>query len=132
MSNEKKEIAIGRRKTANARVRLKAGSGIITVNGKNAAEYFSGRETLLYKIKQAFMITSTEGKYDVFANIQGGGVSAQAEALRHGISRALLTEDSENRLSLKKNGLLTRDSRAVERKKYGKRGARRSFQFSKR
>lgn len=125
-------ILTGKRKTAVARVRIKPGTGIVKANGQDAKIYFAGRTSLLQSIEFPFVVTNTEGKYDVEANLSGGGVSAQADALRHGISKALLEEDADNRGALKKNGFLTRDPRVVERKKYGKRGARRSFQFSKR
>lgn len=126
------KIFTGKRKSAVARVRLVNGSGIIKVNGREADEYFSGRKSLVNTIEMPFVVTSTNAKYNVEANLCGGGPSAQAEALRHGIAKALLEEDEKNRTPLKKNGFITRDPREVERKKYGKRGARKSFQFSKR
>jgi small subunit ribosomal protein S9 len=121
----------GRRKTAAARVFLKPGSGKITVNGLDADAYF-GRPVLSMVIRQPFDITETGGKYDVKATIAGGGKSGQAGALRHGVARALCDISVEHRPALKKAGLLTRDPRMVERKKYGQRGARARFQFSKR
>ena len=121
----------GRRKTSVARVRLTPGTGEITVNGRAFADYF-GREVLKGYVEQPFKVTETVGHFDVFANIKGGGLSGQAGAVRHGISRALVNYEPELRSILKKAGFLTRDPRAVERKKYGKAKARRSFQFSKR
>ncbi|MCK5226843.1 MAG: 30S ribosomal protein S9 [Desulfobulbaceae bacterium] len=128
---EQRLYATGKRKTAIARVWLKPGEGTIQVNKKSMDEYFGG---LLGKqaVEKPFQLTDTIGKFDVYATVKGGGKSAQSEALRHGISKALLEVDSEYRLTLKKAGLLTRDPRVKERKKYGKKGARASFQFSKR
>ncbi len=121
----------GRRKTAVARVRLKPGDGQIVVNRRSVEDYF-GRAALRMVIAQPLKLTGVEGKYDVFANVRGGGSSGQAEAIRHGITRALLEVDGGLRPSLRKAGLLTRDPRVKERKKYGQRGARARFQFSKR
>ncbi|MBE6655490.1 MAG: 30S ribosomal protein S9 [Ruminococcaceae bacterium] len=121
----------GRRKKSVARVRLYPGTGAITVNGKNVDEYF-GLETLKLIIAQPFGVSETEGKFDVVANVSGGGLSGQAGAIRHGIARALVVADAENRPALKKAGFLTRDPRMKERKKYGLKGARRAPQFSKR
>ena len=121
----------GRRKKSVARVRLYPGTGMITVNGKSADEYF-GLETLKLIIAQPFGVSETEGKFDVVANVAGGGLSGQAGAIRHGIARALVAADAENRPALKKAGFLTRDPRMKERKKYGLKGARRAPQFSKR
>ncbi|WP_243368519.1 30S ribosomal protein S9 [Fundidesulfovibrio soli] len=121
----------GRRKTAVARTRLVPGNGQITVNGRAIDEYFP-RSVLQGIIRQPFALTKTLGKFDVNATLDGGGMSGQAEALRHGISRALLQVDAELRPVLKKAGLLTRDARSKERKKYGQRGARARFQYSKR
>jgi small subunit ribosomal protein S9 len=121
----------GRRKTAVARVRLKPGTGKIMVNGKEADAYFT-RETLSIMIRMPLQVTDQMGKLDITAKCEGGGPAAQAGALRHGIARALISLDAENRPSLAKAGLLTRDPREVERKKYGQSGARRRFQFSKR
>lgn len=123
--------ATGRRKTAVARVRIKDGSGKITVNGRALDDYF-GHETLITVVQQPLQVTGTAGKYDIVVNATGGGISGQAGAIRHGIARVLEQVDSNNRMALKQNGFLTRDSRMVERKKYGRRGARRRFQFSKR
>jgi small subunit ribosomal protein S9 len=121
----------GRRKTAVARVRLKPGDGRIVVNRRSLEDYF-GRAALRMVIAQPLKLTGVEGKFDVIANVRGGGSSGQAEAIRHGISRALLGVDEGLRPSLRKAGLLTRDPRVKERKKYGQRGARARFQFSKR
>ena len=121
----------GRRKKSVARVRLYPGTGAITVNGKNVDEYF-GLETLKLIIAQPFGVSETEGKFDVVANVAGGGLSGQAGAIRHGIARALVVADAENRPALKKAGFLTRDPRMKERKKYGLKAARRAPQFSKR
>ncbi|HXI09964.1 MAG TPA: 30S ribosomal protein S9 [Thermodesulfobacteriota bacterium] len=123
--------AVGRRKTSVARVRLVPGAGDITVNRKAMAEYFS-RETLRGIVRQPFELTNTVGKFNVEANVDGGGESGQAGAVRHGIARSLITFDSALRGVLKKAGLLTRDPRMKERKKYGQKGARKRFQFSKR
>lgn len=125
------QYGTGRRKAAVARVRLKPGEGRIVVNRRPVEEYF-GRATLRMVISQPLKLTGVEGKYDVIANVRGGGSSGQAEAIRHGISRALLGVDEGLRPSLRKAGLLTRDPRVKERKKYGQRGARARFQFSKR
>ncbi len=123
--------AVGRRKTSVARVRMTAGAGEITVNDKSMNDYFS-RETLKSIVKQPFELTSTMGKFNVTANVNGGGETGQAGAVRHGISRALCIFDATMRGVLKKAGLLTRDPRMKERKKYGQKGARKRFQFSKR
>ena len=121
----------GRRKTSVARVRVMAGTGSITVNGKSAEEYF-GLDTLMLIINQPFAVTGTEGKFDIVCTVKGGGLSGQAGAIRHGASRALLQADDNFRAPLKKAGLLTRDPRMKERKKYGLKAARRASQFSKR
>ena len=123
--------ATGNRKDAVARVWLKPGSGRIVVNEKDYTEYF-GRPVLLMIIQQPIMMTNRSGQFDVQATVSGGGLSGQAGALRHGISKALTLYEPELRPALKRNGFLTRDARVVERKKYGRRKARRSFQFSKR
>ena len=122
---------IGRRKTSVARVFLKEGSGDITVNKKNFKDYFD-TPTLHYKLEQAFELTETKGQYDVVVNVEGGGVTGQAEAIRLGISRALCEINPEYRTQLKPEGLMTRDPRMVERKKFGQKKARKKFQFSKR
>lgn len=125
--------ATGKRKTAIARVWLKAGEGKIEVNREfTIDEYFGGGDDFIKMIEKPLVLTDTTGKFDVMCTVKGGGKHAQAEALRHGISRALLGVDPENRLSLKKAGMLTRDPRMKERKKYGQKGARARFQFSKR
>ena len=121
----------GRRKKSVARVRLYPGTGAITINGRDVDQYF-GLETLKLIINQPFGVTETLGKYDVVANVVGGGISGQAGAIRHGIARALLTADEAARGALKAAGLLTRDPRMKERKKYGLKAARRAPQFSKR
>ena len=121
----------GRRKSSTARVRLVPDSGVITVNKKDVDEYF-GLDTLRLIIDQPFNVTGTMGKFDVIATVEGGGISGQAGAVRHGISRALLQAGDEYRAPLKKAGLLTRDPRMKERKKYGLKAARRASQFSKR
>ena len=121
----------GKRKDAVARVWIKKGSGQITVNKKPVEKYFA-RPTLQMIIQQAFSTTSAENQFDVMATVKGGGLSGQAGAVRHGLSKALTLFDEEFRGALKAAGFLTRDSRVVERKKYGKPKARRSFQFSKR
>ncbi len=121
----------GRRKSSVARVRLIPGSGNITVNGRDVHDYF-GLDTLKLVINQPFGVTETVGKFDVIATVAGGGISGQAGAIRHGIARALLQANAEYRSSLKKAGLLTRDPRMKERKKYGLKAARRASQFSKR
>jgi len=121
----------GRRKTSVARVRLVPGTGIMTINGRPAAAYF-GREALVNIAETPFRTTETVGRFDVIAKLHGGGISGQAGALRHGISRALLEASEEYRGVLKKDGLLRRDPRMVERKKYGLKKARKRPQFSKR
>ena len=123
--------AVGKRKTAIARVWVKPGSGVITVNNKDLDEYIS-RESGVEVVKQPLEITETVGKYDIRVNVKGGGVLGQAGAIRHGISRALVTINPEFRTPLKKAELLTRDPRMKERKKYGQPGARARFQYSKR
>ena len=123
--------ATGKRKTAVARVRMQPGTGVITVNGRTLEDYFR-REASRMTIQQAFDAVNGVGRYDVHANICGGGLTGQADALRHGIARALERFDPGNRPALKKKGLLTRDARKKERKKYGQKGARARFQFSKR
>src|SRR5687768_8669525 len=123
--------ATGRRKDAVARVWLKPGSGKITVNGRDQEVYFA-RPTLRLIINQVFDVTERRGQYDVIATVKGGGLSGQAGAVRHGISTALTRYEPELRTTVKREGFLTRDPRVVERKKYGKAKARRSFQFSKR
>ena len=128
---EAEPVATGRRKRAVARVRLKPGTGKITVNDKDAAGYFN-REALMLIVQQPFEVVGEVGKWDVFARLNGGGPAGQAGALRHGIARGLLKAKPEARLALRKAGLLTRDPRQVERQKPGQPGARKKFQFSKR
>jgi len=122
---------IGRRKTAVARVYVSQGSGNITVNKKDLNDYFT-TDTLKYKVMQPLAMTNNEGAYDVKVNVYGGGITGQAEAIRLAISRAMCEVDAENRTTLKPEGLLTRDPRMVERKKFGQKKARKKFQFSKR
>ena len=121
----------GRRKKSVARVRIYPGSGEITINGRSIDEYF-GLETLKLIVNQPFGVTGTTGKFDIVANVTGGGISGHAGAIRHGVARALLNADAENRPALKAAGFLTRDPRMKERKKYGLKAARRAPQFSKR
>lgn len=121
----------GRRKKSVARVRLIPGSGAITINKRDIDNYF-GLDTLKVIVRQPFAVTGTEGKFDVICTVVGGGVTGQAGAIRHGIARALLQANEEYRAPLKKAGLLTRDPRMKERKKYGLKAARRASQFSKR
>jgi small subunit ribosomal protein S9 len=123
--------AIGRRKAAVARVYLSDGKGKITVNGRDYKEYF-GAETLQYVVTQPLHLLNSADKYDINVNLDGGGVKGQAEALRLGITRALVIIDAENKTKLKANGFVTRDPREVERKKPGQPKARKRFQFSKR
>jgi small subunit ribosomal protein S9 len=122
---------IGRRKTAVARVYVSKGKGKITVNQRDFNEYFP-TATLQYKVKQPFSMTSNEDNFDVNVNVYGGGITGQAEAIRLALSRAMCEVDTENRAILKPEGLLTRDPRMVERKKFGQKKARKKFQFSKR
>ena len=121
----------GRRKSSTARVRLVPGTGRVVVNNRDAEDFFP-YETLRMILKQPLAVTENEGNYDVHVNVHGGGFTGQAGAIRHGIARALLKADPEYRTSLKRAGLLTRDARMKERKKYGLKGARRAPQFSKR
>lgn len=123
--------ATGRRKHSVARIRLVPGAGKFSVNKKDLLAYFK-RETLKMIIEQPLQLTETIGKYDVYANVDGGGLTGQAGAVRMGIARALLKVDADFRKKLKVAGFLTRDSRMKERKKYGQKGARKRFQFSKR
>ncbi len=121
----------GRRKTSVARVRLLPGEGQVEINHRTMDDYF-GLETLKLIVKQPLLLTEQIGRYDVIANVRGGGISGQAGAIRHGIARALLKVDPDLRPVLKREGLLTRDARMKERKKYGLKAARRAPQFSKR
>ena len=122
---------IGRRKTAVARIYLKEGSGNITVNKKELNDYFT-TATLQYKVNQPLALTSNEENFEINVNVYGGGITGQAEAIRLAISRAMCELDEENKSILKPEGLLTRDPRMVERKKFGQKKARKKFQFSKR
>ena len=128
---EERIYATGKRKSSIARVWLKAGGGEFNINKRSLDDYFQ-RETLKMITRQPFELTDTQGKYDVFVNVRGGGTSGQAGAIRHGVSKALLEINSDFRPILKKAGFITRDSRVKERKKYGRKGARARFQFSKR
>jgi len=125
-------LGTGRRKTSVARVRLVPGEAGVTINGKDMRDYFGGRELLAKIVEQPLELTETLNKYGVRVNVNGGGNTGQAGAIRHGVSRALIVADESLRGALKEAGFLTRDSRMVERKKYGKKKARRSPQFSKR
>ncbi len=125
------QISVGRRKESVARVRLAPGTGNITINGRSLDAYF-GRETSKMILVEPLKIVDQMGKLDVFVNAKGGGLSGQAGAIRHGITRALMKLNPDYRAILKKAGFVTRDARAVERKKYGQPGARKRFQFSKR
>lgn len=127
-----KYYATGRRKVASAKVWISPGTGVITINGRASEAYFC-REVLQMLIMQPFEETATKGQYDVVASVEGGGLSGQAGAVRHGISRALLNiDEGALRTTLKRGGFLTRDARMVERKKYGQSGARKRYQYSKR
>lgn len=128
---EQKYYATGKRKTSVARVWMKPGNGVITVN-KKPLDVFFGRETSKMVVRQPLELTDNLGKFDIFVNVVGGGISGQAGAIKHGITKALLEVDPDLRATLKKAGFITRDSRIKERKKYGRAAARRSFQFSKR
>lgn len=128
---QRRSYATGKRKEAIARVWIKPGVGRVLINGRDQADYFA-RDVLRMMISEPFVLTSREGQYDVFCTIIGGGLSGQAGALRHGISKALVEYEPDLHSILKQAGFLTRDSRIVERKKYGHRKARRRFQFSKR
>jgi small subunit ribosomal protein S9 len=129
--NSGEVVAVGRRKESTARVRIKPGVGKISINGREMREYL-GRDVLVMMAKQPFDVTETMSKFDVRIRCNGGGKTGQAGAIRLGIARALIEHDSTMRDVLKKAGLLTRDAREVERKKYGQPGARKHFQFSKR
>ena len=131
LDDQGRAYATGRRKNAIARVWIKPGIGRITVNGRDIETYFA-RPVLRMIVNQPFEVAAREGQYDVICTVVGGGLSGQAGAVRHGLSRALTHYEPDLRSPLKKNGFLTRDSRVVERKKYGRAKARRSFQFSKR
>ncbi|MCX5840491.1 MAG: 30S ribosomal protein S9 [Deltaproteobacteria bacterium] len=128
---EKRFYATGKRKCAIARIYMKEGSGVLTVNKRNFDDYFT-RDSLKMIIQQPIELVGKKGKFDFFINVNGGGMAGQAGAVKHGISRALVEYDLALRSALKKAGFLTRDSRIKERKKYGQPGARKRFQFSKR
>jgi len=130
-ASEKGFYATGRRKESTARVWIREGNGTVTVNGRPMDDYF-GRETSKMILSQPLVVLEQQGKIDIEVNVVGGGLSGQAGAIRHGLSRALCVYKPEFRPALKKAGFLTRDARVVERKKYGQPGARRRFQFSKR
>ena len=132
MAEKIQSLGTGRRKTSVARVRLVPGEAGVTINGKDMRDYFGGRELLAKIVEQPLELTETLNKYGVKVNVNGGGNTGQAGAIRHGVSRALIVADESLRGALKEAGFLTRDSRMVERKKYGKKKARRSPQFSKR
>jgi small subunit ribosomal protein S9 len=129
--SETRYYATGKRKTAIARTWIKPGTGRVTVNGRDIDEYFT-RETSKMILRQPLQLTGTLGQLDVIVNVRGGGASGQAGAVKHGIARALIEFDPAHRAVLKRAGFLTRDARKKERKKYGQRGARARFQFSKR
>jgi len=131
MKQENTFYATGRRKSAIARTWIKPGSGKVTINNRPAEEYFP-IETVRAGMLQPFKLTNTSGSYDVTATVLGGGISGQADAVRHGITRALVIVNPDYRLTLKKAGFIKRDPRVKERKKYGQKGARARFQFSKR
>jgi small subunit ribosomal protein S9 len=130
-ATDSRMYATGKRKTAIARVWLKAGSGAVVVNGRPVDDYFE-RETSRMVLRQALELIEAQDQFDVWATCSGGGKSAQAEAVRHGIARALIALDPEKRPAVKRAGFLTRDARKKERKKYGQPGARKRFQYSKR
>ena len=132
MAEKIQYLGTGRRKTSVARVRLVPGEAGVTINGKDMRDYFGGRELLAKIVEQPLELTETLNKYGVKVNVNGGGNTGQAGAIRHGVSRALIVADESLRGALKEAGFLTRDSRMIERKKYGKKKARRSPQFSKR
>jgi small subunit ribosomal protein S9 len=129
---EQKHFATGKRKTAIARVRLEPGEGKFLVNDRQLEEYFAGMSAQIASIKQPLEMTDTAGKYDIYAKVMGGGMTGQADAVRHGIAKTLLTIDPAVRTILKRALMLTRDARKKERKKYGQKGARKRFQYSKR
>jgi small subunit ribosomal protein S9 len=131
MAQPQRFYGTGRRKESTARVWIKAGDGTVTINKRPMDNYF-GRETLKMVLQQPLDVTEQRGKIDINVNVKGGGLSGQAGAIRHGITRALMEMNPELRSTLKKAGFVTRDPRAVERKKYGRPGARKRFQFSKR
>ena len=132
MDNKSYYWGTGRRKTAVARVRIRPGKGEVTINNRTSADYIGNRKTLNAMLTAPLSAVDQDGKYDIFVNVRGGGISSQAGAIRHGLSRALLEVNDEYRSALKALGFLTRDSRVKERKKPGQKRARKRFQFSKR
>jgi small subunit ribosomal protein S9 len=130
-ATDNRTYATGKRKTASARVWIKPGTGVISVNKRKFEDYFV-RETSQMIARQPLELLEAADQFDIMVNVRGGGTAAQAEAVRHGIARALVAADGERRPTLKRAGFLTRDSRKVERKKYGQPGARKRFQYSKR
>ena len=132
MAEKRYYYALGRRKSATARVRLQDGKGAITVNGKPAAEYFADSKYLLGKLEAAFVVLDQENKYDISAVVAGGGHDGQAEAIRLGVAKALVVIDENLKSTLKRADLISRDSREKERKKFGLKGARKQRQFTKR
>ena len=131
MAEETVYYATGKRKTSAARIFLKKGTGQLKINGKSVEDYVNTAASRI-SVHQAFAVTDTKGKFDVYITVKGGGTTGQVEAIRHGLARALVSVDEGHRPSLKKAGYLTRDSRMVERKKYGLKKSRKSSQFSKR
>ncbi len=131
IDSEKSVYSTGRRKEAVARVWMQPGNGKVEINHRTLVDYF-GRETSRMVFRQALELTETSGQFDIWVSVRGGGLSGQADAIRHGISRCLCKVNPEHRAALKKAGYMTRDARAKERKKYGQRGARARFQYSKR
>jgi small subunit ribosomal protein S9 len=129
---EQKHFATGKRKTAIARVRMEPGEGKFVVNDRQLEDYFAGMSAQIASIKQPLEMTDTAGKYDIYAKVMGGGMTGQADAVRHGIAKTLLAIDPATRAVLKRALMLTRDARKKERKKYGQKGARKRFQYSKR
>ncbi len=129
---EQKYFATGKRKTSIARVWMQPGDGKITINDRSVGEYFGGLDSQIGAMKQPLELTDSLDKYDIYANVHGGGLTGQADAIRNGIAKALLLVNPEFRATLKREHLLTRDSRKKERKKYGQKGARKRFQYSKR
>lgn len=130
--NKDSKLATGKRKRAIARISLKPGTGKVTINGKDVKDYVINRELLFKKLKMPFELTGTIDQFDIEATVKGGGVKSQVEALMYGIAKSLALANKSNRTNLKAAGLLSRDSRIKERKKYGRKKARKSFQFSKR
>lgn len=132
MAKDSYFYGLGRRKSATARVRLMSGKGLVTINGKSAAEYFADSKTLLARMQEPFIVLDNVGKFDVSAVVSGGGHEGQADAIRLGISKALVVLNEDFKSTLKRADLLSRDSREKERKKFGLKGARKQRQFTKR